>query len=450
MNRLSTPSYSPSGTFFFPLLQFTFVFSFISVQLTFWNFYLTNEYTPYYFALAIIYYFIIISIIFKYKFETYDKKIILITLYLTTIPIITSAFNLRDIQMGLQAVAVPFILYFFLRFALNSHQKIYKFMRLIVYVGGLAVFYIIFEQVNRLTLFWPGFFETLMIFLQKHRIGLGYLEDQMYGDKFIVRPMGIFFDLHSQGFIILTAFLIVFCLGDSLFKNKYVPRLLMGLMLFGIILSTVKTYILILIGLIFLSFLINRKYISTNKMENRKRSPVLFSVFIIVIAMFFFRDIFVHLCENIGVSSQGTGTSGVIKEHVFDLIMKEIPGLFVADTFHALFGFGYGHSAESVMGGEAHFLGSHLAKLGIVGTFLYWGLFVRVIRECFRSIKRSSKQGGDIGLFLLGFLICITLMLTLLHFSPLNVCGNFIAAFILFIGNLAFRHNRKLDSAFYK
>src|SRR3989304_325982 len=229
------------------LLDAAFFFSRLSIQLTSWTFYASGKYLPYYNLLIILYYAAVLVICARaYRFVSYDLKILLIMLYLIAVPSALSGYGVTEVLIGLKYTILPFLLYFFFRTALDSMDRVRVFLRLIVLGGALTALYVISELLNRFPGLWPGFWLAAEGFIEAERPAyVNYIRDFIYLKSFLVRPLGIFLDIYSQGFVVIAALLAVIVMGRTLVSDR-AAALLQPLLVLGILLSTVKSYIVIL------------------------------------------------------------------------------------------------------------------------------------------------------------------------------------------------------------
>ena len=79
--------------------------------------------------------------------------------------------------------------------------------------------------------------------------------------------------------------------------------------------------------------------------------------------------LFSLIYHYIGYSTGGYGSGGVIAGSLSSLLFYEIPILLKTNFLSFLLGFGMG---ADPIGGEVHFLGTHLIRWGVFGFFIYW------------------------------------------------------------------------------
>jgi len=426
------------------LLYAAFFFSLLSIQLTSWTFYASGKYLPYYNLLIILYYAAVLVICARaYRFVSYDLKILLIMLYLIAVPSALSGYGVTEVLIGLKYTILPFLLYFFFRTALDSMDRVRVFLRLIVLGGALTALYVIFELLNRFTGLWPGFWLAAEGFIEAERPAyVNYIRDFIYLKSFLVRPLGIFLDIYSQGFVVIAALLAVIVMGRTLVSDR-AAALLQPLLVLGILLSTVKSYIVILALSLTGLLLFNAWRFRDGVMKKRLVSSIFVMSAAILFTLAYFYKALLHMFGRLlNLTTAGSATHEIIFDEMMFFFTKKLPYLLSHRPLNAIFGFGYG--TELSLAGEAHFFGRQLAIMGVAGFALYWSIIARSCKEGLRAAGARSIGETERRLFLFGSLMCMVLAATLLHYSPLNVCNNFIAAFMLYTGELAYGHNRGL------
>lgn len=426
-------------SFAFVLLASAFLFSLLSIQLTAWIYYLYGKYITFYHYLFGVYFFFALGFIVQRRklIDAYDKRIVLLAAYLIVIPSIFGSSNPTDVLVGVKNIAMPFILYFILKMVLPSQTSVYRFLRVVVFSSIISSFYCIFESINRTYEIWPSFWKFALYFIMDHRPGLtGYVETLVDLRTLIVRPLGIFLDIFSQGFLIIAGFLIVQICWSRVFSSILLLRVMISILLLGVAFSTAKTHIVILFILVLLLAIFAKR---GNRIASSK-GPITFTlVFIgmgLLFAAFFGRRIveYLHLT--------GTGTFRIILDDMTGFIYHDMPALFALNPLRIVFGYGFGNDLAFL--GEIHGFGRQIAVIGLFGLYFFWSVFFRVFRECYRAVRVSGcdNSDSDSRLFELGFFMTLALWLSFWHYSPLNVSNDFLAALILLIGNFAYRHNR--------
>jgi len=426
------------------LLYAAFLFSLVSIQLTSWTFYATGKYLPYYNILIILYYAVILVLCgVAYRFVSYDLRILLLMFYLFAVPSALSGYGITEILIGLKYTLIPFLLYFFFRTALDTMEEVRVFLRLIVFAGALTALYVIFELANRFTGIWPGFWLAAEGFIEAERPAyVNYIRDFIYLKSFLVRPLGIFLDIYSQGFLIMAALLITIIMGRAVISERAI-FLLQPIFILGILLSTVKSYIVILVLSLMGLFLFNSWKLKDSGMRKRLISSALFLSATVLLTLAYFYKVLLHMFGRLlNLTTAGSATHEIIFDEMLFFFTKKLPYLLSHRPLNAMFGFGYG--TELSLAGEAHFFGRQVAVMGIIGFALYWSIIARSCREGLMAAGRQHVGDLERRLFLFGALMCMVLAATLFHYSPLNVCNNFVAAFMLYIGELAYGHNRGL------
>ena len=381
-------------------------------------------------------------------FRRYDLLVFLPIIYIIFVTSLTGNYELNSFGVLYKNLLPPYIIYFFLRVTLTTLPGIYGFLKVIIYSGIITSFYVLLEVIQTIMRFWSSIiiakYNYIDIhhpyYLQIHKRILAYYQNEidLSSGGFVFRPAGIFFDIHGQGFILLTALVVIIFTGEILRLKEKVIKPIAALISLSILATTSGTYIVL--TLMVLSYIfVRKKYLAriTSFIKNRLFYVIMsliLSVVIIFIAFFDYFSIFGRILGFTIEGLSGKASHQIITTSFILFLFQTLPNYFTTETFSILFGFGY--KGIPALGGEAHFLGEHITYIGIIGFLCYWIPILRSLFICRRCIRIPSQYRN---LFMIGFLLSSCLIVTLIHYSPMNICTVFIIGFLLYIGFLGDR-----------
>jgi len=323
---------------------------------------------------------------------------------------------------------MPLVIYFFCRGYFSSTKNLNNFTNTIIISGIITstfIFLELFLKINKIGLnIWESLKEFTLLYHPWVSGIIGY-------DWNYFRPHGIFLDIHTQAFIIVTAILIYF--SSTANKQIFIKNYVLYFFLTALLLSTSTLYILVSFILIVGIYQILNK----NKMKEFKNKIfgkiiMLFIILIsclLIISPILVNNYFVH---KFGYGLRGGGVFEIIFEAVVQLFTMDIVSLLKSDFHHFLIG--RGTSSSAVVGGEAHYLGELLSHLGIIGTVFYIFPYVLPLKNGLKAIKRYKKGLPGSPFFIFSACLPLLIFATLLHYSPVNHCTVFIMGICLFSG----------------
>ena len=395
----------------------------------------------------------------RIKLVKYDIPILCSLIYFLLILPISTNFNIYETFKSYKDTIMPLIIYFYFRAYIVSKKKLNDFTYTIILAGGICLTYIFIELLLKATgnginvwntleeygaLYHP-YLNNILIHKGDLNVGSSGYTVMVPGVGNVInylRPHGIFFDIHTQSFVMLSAIFIYFSyIINNQFSNK---NYIFYILLVGIIFSTSATYIgLGLLLITYIYFILNKKGIK--KLINKIYGKLIITLTciiggLLIIAPTMLQNFLIHkFIQQPG--SEKTGVLYVLYKSVYDIATK---GLFtIAESDFISFLIGKGTNFVGVIGSEAHYLGELISHLGLIGTLFYLLPYAFTLMSGYKILKIHKKKNSFKSPFFI-FSICLPLVIfgTLIHYSPVNHCTVFIMAFCLFTGYLDWSYMR--------
>ena len=320
----------------------------------------------------------------------------------------------------------------------NDNNRSFSYS--IFFAGLFSIIYMIFEIIAKITGLGINLWGGLELFSYQYHPylnnivgseGLSSFQFQIIRRINYLRPHGIFFDIHTQAFIILSSLLIYF----SYISNKILIQrdFVVYFLIFGLLISTSGQNI----GLGFLSLLIIFYLIKTKEIKEYAKKLyvkiILFLISIVSISLLIAPQVLKNiLAHKIGLNNPSLNVFDIIIESVINLFTIEIFILAKSDLISFLIG--KGTSNVDVIGSEAHYLGELISHLGIIGTLVYLFPYFYTFISGYRAMIYFKKTGKSSQNFIFSICLPIVIFGSLIHYSPVNHCTIFIMGFCLFSG----------------
>ena len=370
----------------------------------------------------------------------------------------STGFNIYAIFKTYKDIMLPFLIFIFFRAYFRTERHLNNFSHAVFISGIICTFYIILEiftKVNKIGLsVWFRLVDYANIYhpwvsnVMETNV-TNFLNDNMSNiGVYLVsylRPNGIFLDVHTQAFVILSAIYVIYSdIVNSRNRSKW--KWLYFLVL-GVFLTTSTTNIitLILISIFF--------YFKTyNHPQTKKINKIFFKIIISVLCIGVFVMPFYlkqYLGHKFGLGVEGNSVLQILIDALIELPLSI---LNLLETDFKGFLIGNGSMAENVIGGEIHYLGELISFIGVIGVIFYLTPFCVALINGFKIIKLYKYNINTTPYFLYTTFFPISIFVTLFHYSPVNYSTIFLMGLCLYTGfqdNCFINYNsysRKLNS----
>ncbi len=422
--------------------SFIYIFSVILIQLSFFLYFLYGVNVPFQnlIILNIFIFFPLYILIHRVKYTRYDLVIIISLLYFLIVLPISSGFNIFEIFKSYKDIILPFIIFLFFRSYFKSYSRIHSFSTAIFFGGIICCTYLFIEFITKINRIGLKFWFKLVEYANTYHPWVSkiletnttkFLNNDMdqiglYVVSYL-RPSGIFLDIHTQAFVILSA---IFILYSDMINNRNKARWKWYYFLIIGLLSTTST--LYIIALIIISILF---YYKANRGPQVKQisKKFYYAIFFVIFAGMILFPFYLmqYLGHKIGFGVDQTSVADIL----FDAILNFPLSVFeLSITNFKAFLIGSGSSEINVIGGEVHYLGELISFIGIIGTILYLLPYFMALLYGLRMLKAFNNNYPVTPYFLYTAFLSIALLMSLLHYSPVNYCTTFLMGFCLYTG----------------
>jgi len=377
-------------------------------------------------------------------------------LYFLIVVPISTGFNIFETFKTFKDIILPLIIFLFFRSYFRSFIKIDIFSNAVFIGGIICTIYLFLEFITKINGIGLNYWFKLVEYVDVyHPYVSNILESNT--TKFLnndmdnigvylvsyLRPSGIFLDIHTQAFVIMSA---IFILFSDIVNNRNMARWKWYYFLvIGLLLTTSTLYI---ISLIMISVLFYFKAYRQPQARSiyKKLYLTIFSIICIGLLLFPFY-MKQYLGHKIGL--------GVDQGSVLDIIIDAIIRLPLSilesmNTNLKTFLIGTGSSEIMVIGGEVHYLGELISFIGVIGTVFYLIPFSLPLINGLRILKGYNKNYPVTPYFIFSAFLSIAIFATLFHYSPVNYCTIFLMGLCLFTGfqdNYFIRYNHYRKSS---
>ena len=428
----------------FPItyLSFIYIFSLILIQLSFilYLFYGVNIPFQNFIVLNLFILFPLYILVYKVKYNRYDLVIILSLLYFLIVLPISSGFNIFETFKSYKDIILPYIIYLFFRSYFKSFRRIQSFTNAVLIGGITCCIYLYLEFITKINKIGLDFWFKLVEYADIYHPWVSkiletnvtnFLNDNMeqigvYVISYL-RPSGIFLDIHTQAFVILSA---IFILYSDIINNKNKTKWKWYyFLIIGLFTTTSTLYI---VTLILISILFYYKAYKQPKVKalNKKFYFSLFSILCtgFVIFPFYIRQ---YLGHKIGFGVDQTSVADIILDAIIKL-PESLFNLLVSNP--KAFLIGTGSSELNVIGGEVHYLGELISFIGVIGTIFYLLPYFLALSNSLKILNGYNKNYSVTPYFFYTVFLTIILFASLFHYSPVNYCTVFLMGFCLYTG----------------
>ena len=332
-------------------------------------------------------------------------------------------------------------LFFYYQKKLNTIDRTIEFISTLVKGGLFYSVYLHIEFVNKLFNIAPSATEAINSFYMGSNLtGIAvYADPDQFDILTIIRPMGLEISFAAGGFFLSSIFFIVLISGRRFFKSDFQRFCVLILLYSSVFITTSRQIIFsmhILLILIAISSLIFKRI---RNMEFWKSTiGVLMIFFLSALLLLKFYPNSEHLDF---FANAGGQTGEVLRDDIEELFSKVI---FVFSEYPLAAMFGIGGYTPTYPGfypnlpspNELHYLFDIPYSMGFVGACIYWYVFIYSIRRSWLACLRSKYIHEDYtDIFLVCLVLGLSVVMCLVHYSPMGLSTIFLIALIPHIAN---------------
>ena len=336
-------------------------------------------------------------------------------------------------------------LFFYYQKKLNTIDRTVEFMSTLVKGGIFYSVYIYLEFVNKLLNIVPSATEVINSFYMGSRLtGIAqYADSDQFDILTIIRPMGLEISFAAGGFFLSSIFFIVLISGRRFFKSGYQRFLVLILLYFSVFLTTSRQ---IIFSMHILLFLIAFLSLIFKRIRNMKFWKMTIGVFLIFFLSALLLIKFYPNSDHIDFFANAGGQTGEVLSDDFEEFFSKVDFVFSEYPLAATFGIGGytptypGFYPNLPSPNELHYLFDIPYSMGVVGACIYWYIFIYSIRSCWLSclnFKYFHEDYTDI--FLTCVILGLSVVMCLVHYSPMGLSTIFLFALIPHIANFSRR-----------